>query len=131
MISPWPLQTGLNITVCHYPPGTSKWNKVEHRLFSFISTNWRGRPLTDYQVIIETIASTTTDTGLTVHAVLDPHSYPTGVPISNSRCPRFPSPVMTSTANGTTPCTPGRQPRRHRPHRDPAGVSDPAGHTHA
>jgi hypothetical protein len=76
--------TGLTITVCHYPPGTSKWNKVEHRLFSFISVNWRGRPLTDYEVIIETIAATTTDTGLIVQAVLDPHEYPIGVKISKA-----------------------------------------------
>lgn len=82
--------TGLQITVCHYPPGTSKWNKVEHRLFSFISVNWRGRPLTDYEVIIETIAATTTDTGLTVHAVLDPHEYPTGVKISKAELDAVP-----------------------------------------
>ncbi|HKT01273.1 MAG TPA: ISAzo13 family transposase, partial [Rugosimonospora sp.] len=76
-------ETGLDITVCHFPPGTSKWNKVEHRLFSFISINWRGRPLTDYQVIVETIAATTTKTGLTVDAVLDQGTYPTGVKISD------------------------------------------------
>jgi len=75
-------ETGLDITVCHYPPGTSKWNRIEHRLFSFISTNWRGRPLTDYQVVIETIAATTTNTGLQVQAALDPHPYPTGAKIS-------------------------------------------------
>jgi hypothetical protein len=69
-------EIGLDITVCHFPPGASKWNKVEHRLFSFISINWRGRPLTDYQVIVETIAATTTETGLTVEAVLDPGTYP-------------------------------------------------------
>ncbi|MBT8227051.1 MAG: ISAzo13 family transposase [Dactylosporangium sp.] len=83
-------ETGLEIAVCHYPPGTSKWNKVEHKLFSFISTNWRGRPLTDYQVIIETIAATTTDTGLTVQAVLDPHTYPTGVKISKTEADAVP-----------------------------------------
>jgi Rhodopirellula transposase DDE domain len=83
-------ETGLKITVCHYPPGTSKWNKVEHRLFSFISTNWRGRPLTDYQVVIETIAATTTDTGLRVQAVLDPHTYPTGVKISKAEVDAVP-----------------------------------------
>jgi hypothetical protein len=83
-------ETGLAITVCHYPPGTSKWNRIEHRLFSFISTNWRGRPLTDYQVIIETIAATTTDTGLTVTAVLDPHTYPTGVKISKAELDAVP-----------------------------------------
>ncbi len=75
-------ETGLEITVCHFPPGTSKWNKVEHRLFSFISINWRGRPLTDYQVIVQTIAATTTRSGLTVEAVLDTNTYPTGVKVS-------------------------------------------------
>jgi hypothetical protein len=78
-------ETGLDITVCHFPPGTSKWNKVEHRLFSFISINWRGRPLTDYQVVVETIAATTTETGLTVEAVLDPGVYPTGVKVSDAQ----------------------------------------------
>ena len=73
--------TGLTITVCHLPPGTSKWNKVEHRLFSHISMNWRGRPLTSHEVIVETIAATTTSTGLTVHAELDQNLYPTGVKI--------------------------------------------------
>ena len=77
-------ETGLDITVCHFPPGTSKWNKIEHRLFSFISINWRGRPLTDYQVVVETIAATTTETGLTVEAVLDPGTYPTGVKVSDA-----------------------------------------------
>ena len=83
-------ETGLEITVCHYPPGTSKWNKIEHRLFSFISINWRGRPLTDYQVIIETIAATTTNTGLRVQTVLDPHTYPTGMKISKAEVDAVP-----------------------------------------
>jgi hypothetical protein len=83
-------ETGLDITVCHFPPGTSKWNRVEHRLFSFISINWRGRPLTDYQVIVETIASTTTKTGLTVEAVLDPGTYPTGVKVGNAQIEAVP-----------------------------------------
>jgi hypothetical protein len=73
--------TGLTITVCHLPPGTSKWNKIEHRLFSHISMNWRGRPLTSHEVIVESIAATTTRTGLTVHAELDTTQYPTGVKI--------------------------------------------------
>ncbi len=68
--------TGLQISVCHFPPGTSKWNKIEHRLFSFISKNWRGRPLTSYQVIINSIAATSTRTGLKVHARLDDNEYP-------------------------------------------------------
>jgi hypothetical protein len=74
-------RTGLTITVTHLPPGTSKWNKIEHRLFSFISINWRGRPLTSHEVVVETIAATTTATGLTVHADLDTSSYPTGIKI--------------------------------------------------
>ena len=74
-------QTGLTITVCHLPPGTNKWNKIEHRLFSHISMNWRGRPLTSHEVIVNTIAATTTRTGLTVHAELDTNQYPTGVKI--------------------------------------------------
>jgi hypothetical protein len=74
-------ETGLTITVCHLPPGTSKWNKIEHRLFSHISMNWRGRPLTSHEVIVETIAATTTSTGLTVRAELDQATYPTGVKI--------------------------------------------------
>jgi Rhodopirellula transposase DDE domain len=68
--------TGLQITVCHFPPGTSKWNKIEHRLFSFISRNWRGQPLISYEVIINLIAATTTSTGLEVHARLDENEYP-------------------------------------------------------
>jgi transposase len=71
-------QTGLEITVCHFPPGTSKWNKIEHRLFSRISRNWRARPLTSHEVIIKTIAATTTRAGLAVTAALDERAYPTG-----------------------------------------------------
>ena len=74
-------RTGLTITVCHFPPGTSKWNKIEHRLFSHISMNWRARPLTSHEVIVNTIAATTTRTGLRVHAELDKNEYPTGVKI--------------------------------------------------
>jgi hypothetical protein len=66
----------LAITVCHLPPGTSKWNKIEHRLFSFITQNWRGRPLVSHQVIVQLIAATTTDTGLQVRCELDPNTYP-------------------------------------------------------
>ncbi len=78
-------ETGLQITVCHLPPGTSKWNKIEHRLFSHISMNWRGRPLISHEVIVQTIAATTTRTGLRVHAELDTNSYPTGLTIPDSR----------------------------------------------
>jgi len=71
-------ETGLSITVCHYPPGTSKWTKIEHRLFSFITQNWRGHPLVSYAVILSLIAATTTATGLTVESYLDTNLYPTG-----------------------------------------------------
>jgi Rhodopirellula transposase DDE domain/Helix-turn-helix of DDE superfamily endonuclease len=83
-------QTGLHVTVCHLPPGTSKWNKIEHRLFSAITMNWRGRPLTSHEVIVNSIASTTTGTGLTVRAELDPGSYPTGVEISDAQLEAVP-----------------------------------------
>jgi Rhodopirellula transposase DDE domain len=75
---------GLIITVCHMPPGTSKWNKIEHKLFSYITMNWRGRPLTSYRTIVELIAATTTRSGLRVQADLDQGHYPTGQTISNS-----------------------------------------------
>ena len=83
-------ETGLDITVCHYPPGTSKWNRIEHRLFSFITMNWRGRPLTDLRTIVELIAATTTNTGLTVQAAYDPNWYPTGVKISDAEFAAIP-----------------------------------------
>ena len=72
------VDSGLKITVCHYPPGTSKWNKIEHRLFSFISMNWKGKPLTDYQVVINLIKNTTTKGGLKVYARLDRKKYEKG-----------------------------------------------------
>jgi len=84
------LDTGLSVTVCHFPPGTSKWNKIEHRLFSHITMNWRGRPLTSHDVIVSTIAATTTRTGLTVRAELDPGSYPEGVKISDGQMTALP-----------------------------------------
>jgi hypothetical protein len=71
-------ETGLTLSVCHFPPGTSKWNKIEHRLFSFITQTWRGKPLVSYGVILSLIAATTTATGLTVESVLDPAPYPAG-----------------------------------------------------
>jgi transposase len=83
-------QTGLEITCCHFPPGTSKWNKVEHRLFSHITMNWRGRPLTSHDVVINSIAATTTRAGLTVRAGLDDGSYPTGVKVGNAQMAALP-----------------------------------------
>ncbi len=84
----WELQKladelGIAIRVCHFPPGTSKWNKIEHRLFSFISLNWRSRPLVSHEVIVNLIANTTTRSGLAVHAALDNNDYPKGVAISD------------------------------------------------
>jgi len=77
-------ETGLAITVCHLPPGTSKWNKIEHRLFSHISMNWRGRPLTSHEVVVQLIGATTTKSGLRVHAEHDAGEYPPSVPVSDS-----------------------------------------------
>ena len=77
-------ETGLEISVCHFPPGTSKWNKIEHRLFSFISRNWRGRPLVSRQAIVSLIGATTSSAGLKVYAELDERSYPRGVKVSDA-----------------------------------------------
>jgi hypothetical protein len=78
-------QTALAIAVCHFPPGTSKWNKIEHRLFSFISSNWRGEPLRDYETIVNLIAGTTTAKGLKVTCRLDRRKYPTGREVSDAQ----------------------------------------------
>jgi hypothetical protein len=83
-------ETGLDITVCHYPPGTSKWNKIEHRMFSYISMNWRGRPLVSYRTIIELIAATTTTTGLTVRADEDLNFYEKGRKVSDAELAAVP-----------------------------------------
>ena len=76
-------ELGIEITVHHLPPGTSKWNKIEHRLFSFISMNWRAKPLVSYRVIVDLISATTTDTGLTVRCELDTNLYPKGIAVSD------------------------------------------------
>ena len=86
----WELQrladeTGLEISVCHFPPGTSKWNKIEHRLFSFISQNWRGKPLVSHEVVINLIAATTTTAGLSVKSKLDTNVYPAGIEVSDQQ----------------------------------------------
>jgi len=78
-------QLGLAIHVCHFPPGTSKWNKIEHRMFSHITQNWRGQPLVSHEVIINLIANTATKTGLKIRAALDRGSYPTGVAIAEEQ----------------------------------------------
>src|SRR6266446_6219224 len=83
-------ETGLQVTVCHYPPGTSKWNKVEHRLFAQITRNWRGRPLTSHQAVVELISATTTSTGLTVTAELDTSEYATGLAYTKKQVDALP-----------------------------------------
>ena len=83
-------ETGLTITACHYPPGTSKWNKIEHRMFSYITKNWRGNPLTSYQVIVELVAGTTTETGLRILAEWDQGHYPTGTDITAAELAALP-----------------------------------------
>jgi hypothetical protein len=83
-------EIGLQITVCHYPPGTSKWNKIEHRMFSFITMNWRGRPLTSLRTVIELISATTTTTGLTIQADYDSNWYPKGVKITDAELAALP-----------------------------------------
>ncbi len=80
----WANESGLDVTVCHYPPGTSKWNKIEHRLFSQITMNWRGRPLESYKVVVNLIGATTTETGLQVRADFDKGFYPTKVKVTES-----------------------------------------------
>lgn len=77
-------ETGLTLQVCHYPPGTSKWNKIEHRLFSHITQTWRGKPLTSRMAVVELIAATTTTAGLTVRCELDPRPYPKGIKVSDA-----------------------------------------------
>jgi hypothetical protein len=82
--------TGLEITVCHFPPGTSKWNKIEHRLFSYISMNWRGRPLTSHEVVVDLIGSTTNRKGLTVHAERDAGTYPPKIKLTDEELAMVP-----------------------------------------
>lgn len=84
------VETGLEIAVCHFPPGTSKWNRIEHRLFSHITMNWRGKPLTSHDVIVNSISPTRTRTGLAVRAELDTASYATGVRVSDGQMAALP-----------------------------------------
>ena len=113
------VETGLAITVCHMPPGTSKRNKVEHRLFNHISMNWAGEPLTSHEVAVNLIAGATTRTGLTVHAERDLDSYPRGIKISdremrqlkeqNVRPHEFHGEGNYDIVAGTGPCHHGRE----------------------
>lgn len=124
-------ETGLVITVCHLPPGTSKWNKIEHRLFSHITMNWRGRPLTSHEVILESIAATRT--GLRVKAELDTHTNPTGIGVGDAEMAALP--LTRHTFHGEwnyalhpqpTPAVPAaRSSRPPTPPWSPALLSDP------
>ena len=89
-LSRFAAEAGLAVTVCHFPPGTSKWNRIEHRLFSAISMNWRGRPLVSHEVIVELIGATSTRTGLRVQAELDQRTYPLGVKVSDAEVAAVP-----------------------------------------
>jgi hypothetical protein len=82
-------ETGLTVKVRHYPPGTSKWNKIEHRLFCRITQNWRARPLTDHAAVVELIAATTTKTGLKVESALDTRTYEKGIKVSDAEMKRL------------------------------------------
>ncbi|WLQ39901.1 ISAzo13 family transposase [Streptomyces laculatispora] len=127
-------ETGLTITVCHLPPGTSKWNKIEHRLFSHITMNWRGRPLTSHEVIVQSITATTTRTGLRVTATLDTNTYPTGVRIGDAEMAAMP--LTRHAFHGEwnyalhpQPCPAipaARAPQAPAPQWDTAVLSDPA-----
>jgi len=110
-------ETGLQITVCHLPPGTSKWNRIEHRLFSAISMNWRGRPLISHEVIVELIGATTTHTGLRVRAELDRGRYPLGSRCATRSWQRCRWRGTSSTASGTTPFNRRRSHHRRQVHR--------------
>lgn len=121
-------ETGLEITVCHLPPGTSKWNKIEHRLFSHITMNWRGRPLTSHEVMLQTIAATTSRTGLTVHAELDSGQYPTGIQISDEAIAALP--IIRHRFHGDWNYTLHPADQRPRPDR-PQCNRPPAGGSHS
>ena len=130
-------ETGLEITVCHFPPGTSKWNKIEHRLFSQITLDWRGRPLTSHDVVVNTIAAVTTATGLSVTAVLDASPCPTGTKISDEQMADLESRALTrhrfhgewNYAFGPVP-RPAPPPPPPAPPPAPAGLCDPAALNH-
>ena len=102
----WADASGLTIQVCHFPPGTSKWNKIEHRLFSAITQNWRGQPLVSYETVVQLIGATHTRTGLTVQAGLDQHTYPTGSKIGDDQMRRSSFRKIAFTGNGMTPFPP-------------------------
>ena len=105
-------ETGLVIHVHHYPPGTSKWNKIEHRLFCHITQNWRGRPLTDRLAVVELIGATTTKTGLKVESVLDTRTYQKGIKVTNAAMKRLDITGDQFHPDGTTQSSPGHPDNR-------------------
>ncbi|HEV7505662.1 MAG TPA: ISAzo13 family transposase [Thermoanaerobaculia bacterium] len=111
-------ELGMPISVSHFPPGTSKWNKIEHRLFSFISQNWRGKPLISHEVIVNLIASTTTETGLRVRAQLDTAKYPAGRTVSKQELAEIDLGRDSFHANGTTQSSRERKKSLHKLFRD-------------
>ena len=110
-LADWQPAAGWTSPCAIFPPGTSKWNRIEHRLWSAVSMNWRGRPLTSHEVVVNLIGATTNKRGLKVQAHLDTGSYPEGIKITNAQLAAVPlSPHTPSTATGTTPCTPSDRP---------------------
>ena len=107
-------ETGLTVMVRHLPPGTSKWNRIEHRLFSFITGNWRGQRLLNHHIIVELIAGTRTDSGLVVRCRLDPSDYPRGSSSATATSPPSTSAPTTSMASGTTRLLQDPQNRHNR-----------------
>ena len=106
--------TGLSVTVCHFPPGTSKWNKIEHRLFSAISLNWRGRPLETHEIVVALIAATKTRAGLSVQAEADHGYYPTGQKITDQDLAAIPLRPHKWHPEWNYDITPPKQPRTTR-----------------
>jgi len=102
----------LPITVCHYPPGASKWNQIEHRMFSFISLNWRGQPLVSYETVVNLISRTTTRTGLKISALLDTRDYDPGVKISDQEMAQLNVTVHTTHPQWNYPINPRRKLRK-------------------
>ena len=93
---------GLRVSVCHFPPGTSKWNKIEHRMFSHVTQNWRGRPLVSHEVVVNLIGATTSKEGLSIHSEFDKGSYPIGIKVTKSRWTHSISSTIIFMANGIT-----------------------------
>ena len=106
-------ELGIEIQVCHFPPGTSKWNKIEHRMFCHITNNWRGRPLVSREVVVNLIGCTTTEAGLHIRSQLDENTYETGSRCRTKSLLNWPSSGTSFMVNGTTACAPARSLSQH------------------